>query len=559
MDALKQQLLRIGQQMSGLTASQKMLTASLVVIMIMTMFYWSNYAGSPDKVVLLDQPMSPDEIAQIKTYVSSKNVSYEVLGDRVMVPSDKKFELIADLGYAQLLPRNTEDGFKDIIVKYSNPFDSTSKSDQLWNHSKQMTLGGIISRWPGVKSASVNIDGTRKQSLSRSTLPVASISINLKSGEYPTRKIADAAADLLVGSQAGLARSGVKVLVNGRAVALSEPGENGSGGDNSVLEQRANHEKYWADKILNQIPYIANAYAVVTVDLNTKNSVINEKKVDPKNKVELVRRSMTSSEENGSAEKSGSPGVGANLPATIEGAGPATPSENSLIEKTEVENNTDHGVTSTVTQAPGGDSLPVSAAVHVPEAYFMGVWKTRNPGSSANPTQADLDVLVTEFTPQIRGAVRSATNIRDDSAVSVARYVDVSQPFNASESTNATLASLPSGFGFGAKEIAIGVLAIVSLFMVSMMVRKSTPQPVLQMSDDMRFSHSDAAIPDADTTLTAGPDMAGEVGESGVMLAGHEMSDVELQSQQVIEQVGTMVKENPDAAANLVKRWLTRE
>ena len=36
MDALKAQLLRIQQQLSGLSASQKMLTASLVAIMVLT-------------------------------------------------------------------------------------------------------------------------------------------------------------------------------------------------------------------------------------------------------------------------------------------------------------------------------------------------------------------------------------------------------------------------------------------------------------------------------------------------------------------------------------------
>ena len=31
-----------------------------------------------------------------------------------------------------------------------------------------------------------------------------------------------------------------------------------------------------------------------------------------------------------------------------------------------------------------------------------------------------------------------------------------------------------------------------------------------------------------------------------------------IKAQQMVEQVSTMVKENPDAAASLVKRWLNR-
>ena len=36
---------------------------------------------------------------------------------------------------------------------------------------------------------------------------------------------------------------------------------------------------------------------------------------------------------------------------------------------------------------------------------------------------------------------------------------------------------------------------------------------------------------------------------------GMELDDETMKSQQVVEQVTTMVKESPDAAASLVKRW----
>jgi flagellar biosynthesis/type III secretory pathway M-ring protein FliF/YscJ len=37
-----------------------------------------------------------------------------------------------------------------------------------------------------------------------------------------------------------------------------------------------------------------------------------------------------------------------------------------------------------------------------------------------------------------------------------------------------------------------------------------------------------------------------------------ELDEDALRAQQMVEQVKTMVSENPDAAANLVKRWLNR-
>ena len=40
------------------------------------------------------------------------------------------------------------------------------------------------------------------------------------------------------------------------------------------------------------------------------------------------------------------------------------------------------------------------------------------------------------------------------------------------------------------------------------------------------------------------------------MLDGMELDEDAVRAQQMLEQVSTMVEENPDAAANLVKRWL---
>ena len=42
------------------------------------------------------------------------------------------------------------------------------------------------------------------------------------------------------------------------------------------------------------------------------------------------------------------------------------------------------------------------------------------------------------------------------------------------------------------------------------------------------------------------------------MLDGMELDEDAVRAQQMLEQVSTLVEENPDAAATLVKRWLNR-
>jgi flagellar biosynthesis/type III secretory pathway M-ring protein FliF/YscJ len=65
--------------------------------------------------------------------------------------------------------------------------------------------------------------------------------------------------------------------------------------------------------------------------------------------------------------------------------------------------------------------------------------------------------------------------------------------------------------------------------------------------------------PEAPTNrLHSDAPVAGEVSEGDKTMEGMELDDEAVRTQQVIEQVSNMVSENPDAAANLVKRWLNR-
>ena len=98
------------------------------------------------------------------------------------------------------------------------------------------------------------------------------------------------------------------------------------------------------------------------------------------------------------------------------------------------------------------------------------------------------------------------------------------------------------------KEIALGALALVSLFMVSMMVRKGTPAPIIVPKPE-RSS--------ASATLTTEA-IAAEANEGLQSMDGMEVDDDSVRTQQMIGQVSSMVKENPEGAASLVKRWLNR-
>jgi hypothetical protein len=156
-----------------------------------------------------------------------------------------------------------------------------------------------------------------------------------------------------------------------------------------------------------------------------------------------------------------------------------------------------------------------------------------------------MDAILTQELETARNAVRTITQVPAEN-ISVALYHDV-LPDELTRPQPAT-AGLPLGLSSHAREIAIGGLAVISLFMVMMMVRKSAPAVAV----------AEPVEPGPPAQLAAGEDLAGEVGEGNPLLDGMELDDEAVRAQQMINQVQNMVKENPDGAAQLVKRWLNR-
>ena len=115
MDFIKSQFDRIQQQLSGLTASQKMLSAALVAIMVMTLWWWGNYAGTPEYTPLLDQAMTAEDIGAMRTQLKLAGIEHQVTDDKILVPPDKKMDALGFLGYANALPKNTSSGFDQMI------------------------------------------------------------------------------------------------------------------------------------------------------------------------------------------------------------------------------------------------------------------------------------------------------------------------------------------------------------------------------------------------------------------------------------------------------------
>jgi flagellar biosynthesis/type III secretory pathway M-ring protein FliF/YscJ len=286
------------------------------------------------------------------------------------------------------------------------------------------------------------------------------------------------------------------------------------------------------------------------VDVNTKSTQEQSTTYDPKGtaKVETRIRSTTNEEET-DAGTSAEPGVGANTQMSLAeaGGGGSKQSRSENDEETEFQAGLSKRETST-REGPGGVKV-VAASVRVPHGYFVKMYKEQNPGAK-DPDEATLAPYLERQLTKIREDVKSCTALSDDKAVAVETYADsmfaAATEGAAAEPVQAGVTAVVGGHG---KEIALGALAVVSLFMMSMMVRKGTPAPVI------------GHVPEPQgpvVQLAAGEEVVGEAGDGETVLGGMELDEDAAQTQQMLGQVTDLVKENPDAAANLIKRWMNK-
>jgi flagellar biosynthesis/type III secretory pathway M-ring protein FliF/YscJ len=555
MDLLKAQFDRISKQLALLSSSQKMLTAALVAIMVMTLIWWGRYAGDPEMEPVLDQAFSAQDISRITAELASRGIHYTVSGDRILVPADRKFEVIASLSYAHLMPRDTASGFDEMMKNLSNPFNPDSTNEKLFNHGKEMMLSQIIQNFPNVAKADVMIDPTREVHVSQSIEPSATVTITMQDGEQANQQLVDAAADVVQGAQSGLARSRIKVVVGGvpRRLHDTDDGNDIDGAGSDVLELQQKAEVSRENQIKEYFSYISDLKVFVTVKVNPTSTQEHSQQFDPKKAVQKESETNNeTTETTNSNPASGDPGLTTNGGLAVTGPTGGSGGSGSTETKEESKFQNFVSTTDTSTMTPAGSVSVVAASVRVPMAYFEAIFTRRNPDVKS-PSDAQLQPLIEAELPKIRTDVMKCTGLTTEADVAVETYLDAAPIAVAAAQVPSALSvtTLVSGHS---RDLVLGGLAIMSLFMVSMMVRKGTPALALPSM----AAGPAAAAAGQPGTLNTEEALAGEVGGAGTMLNGMELDEGAVRDQQMLEQVSSMVKENPDAAATLVKRWMSR-
>lgn len=542
MDLIRQQLQRLLAQLSALSVSQKMLVASLVAILAITLWFSSQYAGRREMTALFDSTMSSDQLMQVTAALDSAGIEYTEAGGKIMVPTEKRLAAWSQTSYVGALPQNSQSAF-DRMLENVNPWDSTGVLKERFNRARELMLSQMIAQWKEVAKAEVVIDSRDKIGVVQRIEPSATVSIQRRSDGGNARKLAETAADTVSGAIAGMKRSNVQVVIDGMSYLIRDRGEGLAG--NEIIDMLRSHEQRIEEKILTHFSYIRGLTVGVTAELNTKSVQSHTRSADKANSLSLPR--LETSEAVESASKSGQSEPGA-LPNIGLGESGSASGESNSKEITNTQYDNEIGVTETTTRDPAGNAKIVGASLRVPRSYFVQVWKQRHPDEK-EPSEEELTKSMEFEFNAMKADVKNLTGIDTDDLISIQDYTELNVAFSpdgaATEATG-TVNALTGGY---VREIGVGLLAAVSLFMVARMVKKGTPMPAARSAPSV-----------AGRAQSAGADLmasiAGVAPEGVSTLTATELDVDSLESRQIIDQVTTLVKEDPEMAANLIKKWL---
>jgi flagellar biosynthesis/type III secretory pathway M-ring protein FliF/YscJ len=564
MDRLKQQLQEIQQQLGGLTASQKMLAGSLVAIIAVTLVWWTSYAATGETVKLLEQPLNAEQVGQIRQTLSSRGIETTASGDGILINATRRNEAMSILALERQLPKDLTRHFDKAIGQIGS-FDPHKKIDLTILAARQNELASTMKLWPEIRDARVYINDRYKRQVGGDIMPTAGVTLTTTGvGNKSVEDLAAAATAFVSTSVSMLLPENVEVIIDSRLVSIDND-STVTGTSNKLLELQAAAERRFETKLLKTFSYIPDLRVAVSVDVrdNTTRTVTEE--FDPEGKVvvPLETREESDDEENGSGDW-GESGL---IPNSAMAIGPESGGGESRNRRVvEERNRAEIGRKVEETFSRGGVPVARSCTLSVPLSYIRNEFLGRNPGES-EPNAEVLRTFEGELREEIALAARTLLSSVAAEDVMVVTYADTlgGMPGILPDGTQVIEAGAGGGFmplamkllsDYG-RTAGVIVLAGVALLFVSSIAKKA-PAGVATSQPLGAFDAAEFAAMTRPGGIAPGTpeDEIAEALAADALLVGQEVAEDQLQAGQMVDQVQSLVKENPEAAAGLIKRWI---
>ena len=589
MDQLRRIFETTQKQMPQLSVTQKLLIASLCILLVMSLFLVSQYAGSPAVVELFPGGSAEDQQKAV-AFLTDRSIAHTVQTDgKVMVTPDRKYVALAAMAKEQALPGDKRLMFEGLIQQ-QNIWMSKQQLDQQYTISLQNELAKVVRNFPGIQDASVVVSAPEPKGLgSAYRKPVAQVVVFPIKGTPIDQGTVNALSDMVSGSVSGLDMRDVAIIdgTNRRSYRAVSPEDFMA---SSYLEQAAKVEQRVQEKISDNLRFIADVIVSVNAIVDGARRESKTSTFMPKGEgsVSIPLDETTSTSTSSNTSRSAEPGLGSNISMNINSGGGSGTSTNteSATTKSEVRIGEKH----VVQQDARGRPTKINVTVSIPKEYVAEVARQRKSAAAGGGAGASAAAGGTQ-TPsdpteeEIRQAWEGDSGVKASIEQLIAPLVETDGIAGGGAQLTAgtvkaflipvAMSTLPGGRGGlggsgdgGAaasgmmggiagmvdnnlvRPLVLGGLAVVALGMMFMMVRKAGRTQALPTAEEL------VGVPPA---LQPASDIVGEAVEGDTAMLGIEIDDEALKTNKMLDEVATLVKNNPQQASQVFNRWVNTE
>ncbi|BAM04333.1 flagellar M-ring protein FliF [Phycisphaera mikurensis] len=545
MEFVNRQFLVFRERLDGVPLSTKMLVGSLAIIAALVAMLSVLYAGQSTLQPL--SQFSSGRTDEVVMKLASAGFETEVRGAQVFVKSGDFEGALALLAQDAMLDENAAGAFSGVV---SSPWMTNAQNDREFLKAMMAYVGRVAGKMSGVKNAEVIIVPPRRTAFGSShQRSSGSVTVEMKDGGAIPRKMQKALADLVASSITDLRPEDVKVIDANTGRSYEIAGEDDMV-PSDLLELVNNLEGRHKARIHDLLGHIPGVVVAVNVAVNATQQE-QVKSLSYRESQPLLRERNDESERR-REPRSGAAGVRPNTQMSIDG-GPAV-----LEVETEATTETEFMPLVPVeesTKRLAGHALErVNVTINVPRSWFVAVYRSTQAADAeaTAPDEAELQPIIARELDRIREQIQPQVSTRV-SGVEVPGTVVAKMIYDSGSFAVATAGGGAAGRAveaLGDAWAGSGTMVALSLAAVGLMlflVKRASREEELPSVQEL------AGIPE-DLELDAS--LIADAGGADSALEGHEISDEEVRSRRIAEQIGDLIMTNPDDAGSLLGRWV---
>ena len=546
MDFLNKAFAQLADLFKSMSPGARITAGLLVVLVAVSMTYLFVFQmNTANEFLFGSREFSQAELDAMQTAFGAAGLNqFEVVGKRVRVPRGKLVEYLQALSQSNFQPQNFDSAIDQVVADSNSLIDSRPLQDFKFSQALDKKCGQVISGMRGIDQATVQSREVKKGGFPPQTERKATVAASGTGGALSPAHVQQIRTYVAGYYAIGLDDVTITDL-NGNVTfggdrATREP----NGPQTEYAEAKRDYESYWKQKIEECLAVYPGVVVGVNVEVDPELGSESRKVVVDPQPTAVESNTYRKTTENRPAP-GGRPGavpneVASNTPRSIS----SVSAQESTLDENREQQVSVPGHEQTVRKKAPLIPTSVTATVLVPESYIENLWKQKNPEATEGPKDVDLEPISTPLIESIKKTVLStlppppADSTSTTSLVEVTTFVDLPAP-EVEPPSFATTAQY--WFTDNWQNLGLVGLGLLSLLMLRSMVKSNVPTPAT----------SSVALPAAPKKAADEPVQDEPAPEPIILQRRQHPAGGSLR-----DELTAMVKEDPDAAANVLRTWI---